>query len=82
MADVAGEIKNLEGLTQTLIQTVKSVDQSLERLRSIEQLMERVAASNDEISRNMKQMTDMYNQAITNNANASSNNSNTRQNLA
>ena len=64
MSDVVGEIKTLQGIVQSLIQSNKNMENSLERLRSVEQLLERVAGSNEEMLRLMHETTATYNQAI------------------
>lgn len=64
MSDVVGEIKTLQAIVQTLIQSNKNMENSLERLRSIEQLLERVAGSNEEVLRLTQETTASYNQAL------------------
>lgn len=55
------EIKTLEGLVKTLIQTSKSIDGNTERLRSVENLLERVVASQERNEEMMAKAWESYN---------------------
>lgn len=66
MADLEFEIKSLQNIVQGQAQSMKNMESSLERLRSVEQLLERVAGSNEEMLKHFQQMFQMYQEAMSN----------------
>lgn len=54
------EIKTFEQLTQTLQIHLNNIENGVERLRSIEQLLERVAESNENMLKLMSEMMTAY----------------------
>lgn len=57
------EIKSFENLVQTLLQTVKSTNDHAERLRSVEQLLERVVAATEATQHSVERNEQMMQQA-------------------
>jgi hypothetical protein len=60
---VVAELKTLEKIVQSHIQSSKSMEGSLERLRNIEQLLERVAIASEASAKALNDMLTLYIQA-------------------